>query len=130
LTQNALGPSIWIFARWSLAEIKNRTKRLPLHLALEVKGEDATGVPFREQTRCKNVSGGGLLFESGQKLLVGSRVHLAIRIPAALREHFGGHEIYETAAVICRLEKMENDTLVRVGARFVSTERERPGAKR
>jgi hypothetical protein len=103
---------------------------LPLHLTLEVKGEDATGAPFRELTRCRNVSGGGLLFESGQKLLVGSRVHLAIRIPPALREHFSGHDVYETAAVICRLEKMENETVARVGARFVSAERAGHAAKR
>ena len=92
-----------------------------MRLALDVKGEDATGSPFTERTHCLNVSGAGILFESRQKLLVGTRVKLLIHIPPSLREHFGGLSTYETAAVICRLEKLENEASVRAGARFAGS---------
>ena len=58
-----------------------RTKRVDLHLPVEVRGEDATGSPFTELTHCLNVSGGGILFESHRQGPGGARVSRRIELP-------------------------------------------------
>jgi hypothetical protein len=99
--------------------LADRKKRLTLKLPLEVRADDALGRPFVELTHCMNVSGGGILFESQEKLLVGTRLRLRIDIPTALRKHFENRSVWETGAVIMRLEALEGQSTVRVGARFV-----------
>jgi hypothetical protein len=42
-----------------------------------------------------------------------------IDIPENLRKHFGGQIIYETRAVVCRIERIDASGLARVGARFL-----------
>ncbi|MBN2370945.1 MAG: PilZ domain-containing protein [Vicinamibacteria bacterium] len=84
-----------------------------------MSGENAGERSFAEQTRSLNVSAGGILFASRQKLVVGSRVRLRIDIPYSLRKHFGGRTVYETRAVICRIEPVEGSELMHVGARFL-----------
>ncbi len=103
--------------------LADRKRRLTLKLPVEVRGEDALGRAFVERTHCLNVSGGGILFESQEKLLVGTRLRLRIDIPAALRKHFGSRSVWETGAIIMRLEALEGQSTVRVGARFVEDAR-------
>ncbi len=107
------------------AKIKERNKRLPLKLTLDVRGESASGQPFWEQTQCRNVSGTGICFETRQKVLVNTRLRLSIKIPASLQKHFDGRGVYETEAIIVRLEATEGQSLVRVGARFLDEARKK-----
>jgi hypothetical protein len=88
-----------------------------------VSGENAGERSFAEITRTINVSAGGILFESRQKLVVGSRVRLRIDIPVSLSKHFGGLTIYDTRAAICRIEPVKGSDLARVGARFLPSKR-------
>jgi hypothetical protein len=97
----------------------DREKRVGLHLTVEVTGQDAAGVDFKETTRTGNISGGGILFESHRNLLVGSRLNLAIQIPESLRKHFANRPIYNVKAVICRVESFEGEQARRIGARFL-----------
>ena len=106
------------------ATLAERQRRLSLKLHVMVQGEDALGRPFSETTQCLNVSGGGILFESQQKLLVGTRLHLRIEIPEPLRKHFGNRAVWETQAVIRRLESLEGRDRIRVGARFIEESRD------
>jgi hypothetical protein len=99
-----------------------REKRVGLHLPVEVQGEDTAGVRFTESTRSVNVSGGGICFESHHRIAVGSRLHLAIELPANLRRHFGDKEVYRARAVVCRVERFEGEEAARVGARFLGEE--------
>jgi hypothetical protein len=98
--------------------LTERKKRISLRLPVAVSGEDARGLTFVEHTHCLNVSGGGILFESGQKLLVGTRLRLRIEIPEPLRKHFDERDVWQTNAIITRLEAMEGQSILRVGARF------------
>lgn len=96
-----------------------REKRLGLQLPLEVTGSDAAGQAFTEATRTVNISGGGICFESGRHILVGSRLRLQIRLPPSLRARFGGRDLYSVRAVVCREENFEGQSLHRIGARFL-----------
>jgi len=96
-----------------------REKRVGLHLAVEVQGEDVAGVSFNEATRSLNVSGGGICFESQRQIAVGARLQLAIVVPPALRHHFGNLEVYRARAVVCRVERVGSESVNRVGARFL-----------
>ena len=96
-----------------------RTKRVDLHLPVEVRGEDAAGSPFTELTHCLNVSGGGILFESHRRVPVGARLSLRIELPVTLRHHFGDRDVYRARAVVCRVEQAEGEVTRRVGARFL-----------
>jgi hypothetical protein len=99
--------------------ITDRKKRLDLHLAVAVQGEDEAGRPFREETLTRNISGSGISFESRRHLPIGGRIHLSITIPAQLQKHFGGKAVYGTHAVVCRVERFEDAQVSRIGARFV-----------
>jgi hypothetical protein len=96
-----------------------RERRRGLQLLLEVRGRDVLGRLFREHTRSVNVSGGGICFESRQKLAIGARLELVIELPAALRRHFGGRALYRARALVCRVEHFEDEAGFRVGARFL-----------
>lgn len=99
--------------------ITDRRKRLDLHLALSVQGEDETGRSFTEETRTRNISASGISFETQRHLPIGGRVHLSITIPPPLQKHFGGQPVYKTHAVVCRVERFEEAQVSRIGARFV-----------
>jgi hypothetical protein len=97
-----------------------REKRVGLRLPLEVSGQDAGGVAFAHAAQTLNISGGGVCFETPRNLLVGARLRLDIQIPPALRNHFGGREIYQAWAVVCRVERFEGQPSSRIGARFLA----------
>jgi hypothetical protein len=103
-----------------MTTITDREKRVGLHLPLDVAGQNARGAPFSETTRSINISGGGICFESRQKLLVGQRLTLHIRLPESLRRHFRGRSIYRARAVVCRVERFVGDPVSRIGARFLA----------
>src|SRR5262245_56756738 len=102
-----------------MISIVDRKKRLDLHLPVKVRGADEGGHSFAEETRTRNLSAGGLCFESHHHVPVGGRVNLEIAIPDGMRKHFGGQSIYAVNAVVCRVERFEDGTVSRVGARFV-----------
>ena len=97
----------------------DRERRRGLRLPLEVRGKDAVGRSFHESTHSVNFSGGGLCFESGQKLSIGARLELEIELPPGLRRHFGGRALYRAHALVCRVEHFEDEPGYRVGARFL-----------
>jgi hypothetical protein len=97
----------------------DRERRRGLRLPLEVRGRDAVGRSFSESTHSVNISGGGVCFESRQKLSIGARLELEIELPPALRRHFGGRARYRARALVCRVEHFEDEPGYRVGARFL-----------
>jgi len=99
--------------------IASRQKRVGLHLPLEVDGRDAGGGRFSETTRTLNVSGGGLAFETGRDLQMGSRLDLRIELPPPLRHRFGGKATYAVRAVVCRIERPQGAAIGRIGVRFL-----------
>jgi hypothetical protein len=102
-----------------MTTLTDRGRRVGLHLSLDVAGQDARGATFAESTRSLNISGGGLCFESRKKLLVGARVTLHIELPPRLRRHFAGKSVYRARAVVCRVERFENQAVSRIGVRFL-----------
>ena len=102
-----------------MTETASRQKRVGLHLPLEVGGSDARGGRFSDTARTLNVSGGGLAFETGRDLPMGSRLDLRIELPPALRHHFGGKAVYEVRAVVCRVERPQGAAISRIGVRFL-----------
>ena len=102
--------------------VLDRARRMPLHLLLEVRGEDAAGKQFTEKTRTLNVSGGGICFESLRRLPIGAHLRLSIELPARLRRHFGNRAVYRARAVICRVERERGSDPARIGARFLREE--------
>lgn len=96
-----------------------RNRRVGLELPLEVRGSDSSDESFVEMTRSVNVSGGGLLFKTERSLIVGTALRISIQVPPALRRHFFGKAVYKVRAVICRVERFQEDPVSRVGVRFV-----------
>src|SRR5262245_26442219 len=102
-----------------MTTLTDRGRRVGLQLSLDVAGQDERGATFAESTRTLNISGGGLCFESRKKLLVGARVTLHIQLPPRLRRHFAGKSVYRARAVVCRVERFENQVASRIGVRFL-----------
>jgi PilZ domain len=99
--------------------LADRAKRVNLRLPVEIKGQDASGAPFIESTTSLNVSSGGICFESEHLVEIGSRLQVAIRLPAPLRHHFGGRAVYRTESIVCRAQRLEGQSSFQVGARFL-----------
>jgi hypothetical protein len=99
--------------------LASRQKRVGLNLPLDVNGSDAGGDRFEETTRTLNVSGGGLAFETGRDLQMGSRLDLRIELPPPLRHRFGGKSEYAVRAVVCRIERPQGAAIGRIGVRFL-----------
>jgi PilZ domain len=106
-----------------MAELLDRSRRVPLSLSLEASGRDAGGNTFKESTRTVNISGGGVCFESHRHLSVGVMLTLTIQLPEALRKRFGNSPVYRARAVVCRVERFEGQLHSRVGARFLGEEK-------
>jgi hypothetical protein len=100
--------------------LTSRERRVGLELPIDVRGSDSTGDSFVEMTRSVNVSGGGLLFKTERTLLVGSTLRIAIQVPPTLRRHFAGKAVYRVRAVVCRVERFQDDPVSRVGVRFLA----------
>jgi PilZ domain len=107
------------FRDQDMRTLTDRERRLALQLSFDVSGKDASGAPFTQTARTLNISGGGVLFESPRHLLVGARLVLHIQIPPALRKHFGSRALYRVRAVVCRVEQFQDESMSRVGARFL-----------
>lgn len=101
-----------------MSSIADRSRRVPLHLPVRIRVAEPPS-SFIEHTRSLNVSGGGLCFESHQKLQVGTSIELAIEIPRPLRRHFSNRAVYRVRAVVCRIERLLERPSARVGARFL-----------
>ena len=96
-----------------------RARRLGLALPLLVTGRDERGRAFEEQAETRNISAGGLCFETGRRLPIGARLRLDIRLSASLRPRFGGRARYAVRAVVCRIEHFAGEDRYRVGVRFL-----------
>jgi hypothetical protein len=96
-----------------------REKRRGLRLQVAVRGRDADGRSFDEESLTRNVSGGGLCFESRRFLPLGTRLELRITLPRPLRHHFSGRSSYAVRALVCRVEPVPGEGF-RVGARFLA----------
>ena len=66
-----------------------------------------------------NVSGGGLCFQTTRSCELGTRVELAIELPRPLRRHFGNRAVYRARGVVCRVERLGDEPIARVGVRFL-----------
>jgi len=97
-----------------------REKRLGLHLPVRVRGMDASGTPFTETTRTRNLSGRGICFESRRRLGVGTRLTLSVDLPEGLRPRFGNRATYRVRCVVCRVERLDPERVFRIGGRFLS----------
>jgi hypothetical protein len=100
--------------------LTSRERRVGLELPLEVIGSDGRGESFVEMTRSLNVSGGGLLFKTERALVVGSALRIVIHVPPTLRRHFQGKAVYKVRAVVCRVERFQDDAVSKVGVRFLA----------
>jgi hypothetical protein len=109
-----------------MGQLVDRSKRIRLHLPVDIRGQDISGATFSQVTHSLNISGGGILLESRRKVAVGGRLHLSIEVPEPLRRHFGNLARYETMAVVCRVEHLGDEPAFRVGARFLAATAE-PG---
>jgi hypothetical protein len=97
-----------------------RSRRLGLALPVTVSGRDERGRAFEEEAATRNISAGGLCFETGRRLPIGARLRLDIRLSAALRPRFGGRVRYLVRAVVCRIENFAGQDRYRVGVRFLA----------
>src|SRR5258708_19136662 len=102
-----------------MSALQDREKRVALDVPVEGKGQGRSGPVWEEATQPLNISGGGICFESGQNLIVGSRLLLLIQPPPPLRKHFRNRPLYRARAVVCRVERFEGQAVSRIGARFL-----------
>jgi hypothetical protein len=96
-----------------------RSRRLGLALPVAVSGRDARGRAFEETVETRNISAGGLCFETARRLEIGARLVLEIPLSASLRPRFGGRARYGVRAVVCRIENFAGEERFRVGVRFL-----------
>jgi len=103
-----------------MPELLPRERRLALRLPIEVRGGSDSEGRFHEATRTLNLSGGGVCFESRRRLQVGMPLSLDIEIPPSLQHYFHDATVYQTRAIVYRVQRIPRSDVEHVVARFVS----------
>jgi hypothetical protein len=94
---------------------RRRERRVPVHLAIVVRGTDRTGLVFEERTSSENLCRGGAAFASRHQLDLGG--HLEIHIPALPTSASEDTE-FSTQGRIVHLMLGSGDDQIIVGVEF------------
>ena len=87
---------------------------------ISVRGTNAEGVPFEETSRSSDVNANGVLFSLKQQLKKGARLKLSLPLPRCMQKSAASKPVYETEAVVARIEASDDPGMRRVAVRFRS----------
>lgn len=99
---------------------KRRLSRIRIALPIRVRGSNAEGNPFEEMSRSIDVNGDGALFLLKQDLKKGMRLKLSLPLPRSMQKTVASKPVYETEAMVVRIEASEDPGTCRVAVRFRS----------
>jgi hypothetical protein len=95
-----------------------KLRRIQICLPIRVRGTNAEGVPFEETSRSIDVNANGVLFSLKQELKKGARLKLSL--PRSMQKTAASKPVYETEAVVVRIEASDDPGMRRVAVRFRS----------
>ena len=101
-----------------VAQDKRKLHRVRIALPIRVRGMMADGSPFEEITRSIDVSPNGALFLLKRDLKKGMRLHLSLPLPRSMQNAAASKPVFETDAIVVRIEPGEDSGAFRVAVRF------------
>jgi PilZ domain len=101
-------------------EDKRRLRRIQISLPIRVRGTNSDGIPFEEMSRSIDVNGDGALFLLKQNLKRGMRLNLSLPLPRSMQKTPASKPVYETEAIVVRIEASDDPGASRVAVRFRS----------
>ena len=99
---------------------QRKLRRIQICLPIRVRGTNAEGVPFEETSRSIDVNANGVLFSLKQELKKGARLKLSLPLPRSMQKTAASKPVYETEAVVVRIEASDDPGMRRVAVRFRS----------
>jgi hypothetical protein len=99
---------------------KRRLSRIRIALPIRVRGTNCKGIQFEEMTRSIDVNGDGTLFLLNQDLKKGMRLKLSLPLPRSMQKSAASKAVYQTDAVVVRIEVSDDPGSRRVAVRFRS----------
>jgi hypothetical protein len=101
-------------------EDKRRLRRIQISLPIRVRGTNSEGIEFEEMSRSIDVNGDGALFLLKQDLKKGMRLKLSLPLPRSMQKTPASKPVYETDAIVVRIEASDELGASRVAVRFRS----------
>jgi hypothetical protein len=99
---------------------KRKLRRFQFSLPVRVRGENSSGIQFEELSRSIDVNANGALFLLKQDLKRGTRLKVSLPLPRAMRKTAFFKPVYETVAVVVRIEASADSEVRRIAVRFRS----------
>ena len=99
---------------------KRKLRRFQISLPVRVRGENSSGIQFEELSRSIDVNASGALFLVKQDLKRGTRLKVSLPLPRAMRKNAFFKPVYETEAVVVRVEASAGSEVRRIAVRFRS----------
>ena len=101
-------------------EDKRKLRRFQISLPVRIRGENSSGIHFEELSRSIDVNGNGALFLLKQDLKRGTRLKVSLPLPRAMRKTALFKPVYQTVAVVVRIEASADSEVRRIAVRFRS----------
>jgi hypothetical protein len=105
----------------TMFEERRRQKRVEVSIPIRVKWVDSKGNRVEEVTRSLNVSSDGALFPLKYPLKIGTRLELSLPLPRHLQRGASPKAVYETVALVTRIENTDKPQNFRIAVRFRSS---------
>jgi hypothetical protein len=99
-------------------EERRRQKRVAVSIPIRVKWVDTKGNRFEEVTRSLNVSSDGAIFPLKHPLKIGTTLELSLPLPRNLQRTASPKAVYETVAVVTRVENTDEPRNLKIAVRF------------
>ena len=99
---------------------KRRLRRIRISLPVRVRGTNSDGIQFEEVTRSVDVNANGALFSLKQELKKGTRLTLSLPLPRSMQKTVASKPVYQTQAVVVRIQAVSSSGERRVAVRFRS----------
>lgn len=99
---------------------QRKLRRIQISLPIRVRGTNAEGIPFEETSRSIDVNANGVLFSLKQEVKKGARLKLSLPLPRSMQKTAASKPVYETEAVVVRIEADDDPGMRRVAVRFRS----------
>jgi hypothetical protein len=97
---------------------RRRLRRIQITLPVRVRGINSKGIQFVEMSRSIDVNAAGALLLLREELKKGARLKLSLPLPRSMQMAAGSKPVYETEAVVVRIEPSDAPGQCRVAVRF------------
>jgi hypothetical protein len=97
---------------------RRRLRRIQITVPVKVRGTNSKGIEFVEMSRSINLNADGALLLLREEVKTGARLRLFLPLPRSMQKTAVSKPVYETEALVVRIEASEAAGQSQVAVRF------------